>query len=250
MLPDNVTELGSEVFAGNPTLASVKFGAGITAVSDGAFAGNDVIERLTIPKTVEAIGAGAFAGWSKLNTLTVSGDALASIGSKAFENAVLLADIYCEPTTAPTVAADSFAGAGASVQGAKTVHVPSVDAYSAWTAACSGYTFAALGDGYLSEGVYYRVSAGDQVVCGTSGILLDALRQDGRGQYGDERVAAECGGRRRQGTVRRGDRRSEPKPSTRARLFPPYSGTTKICRTSCCRRILPPWRSMFSADRV
>ena len=40
VLPDNVTELGSEVFAGNPTLASVKFGAGITAVSDGAFAGN------------------------------------------------------------------------------------------------------------------------------------------------------------------------------------------------------------------
>ena len=39
VLPDNVTELGSEVFAGNPTLASVKFGAGITAVSDGAFAG-------------------------------------------------------------------------------------------------------------------------------------------------------------------------------------------------------------------
>ncbi|WP_416993318.1 leucine-rich repeat domain-containing protein [Alistipes communis] len=162
VLPDNVTELGSEVFAGNPTLASVKFGAGITAVSDGAFAGNDVIERLTIPKTVESIGAGAFAGWSKLNTLTVSGDALASIGSKAFENAVLLADIYCEPTTAPTVAADSFAGAGASVQGARTVHVPSVDAYSAWTAACSGYTFAALGDDYLSEGVYYRVSAGDK----------------------------------------------------------------------------------------
>lgn len=72
------------------------------------------------------------------------------------------ADIYCEPTTAPTVAADSFAGAGASVQGARTVHVPSVDAYSAWTAACSGYTFAALGDDYLSEGVYYRVSAGDK----------------------------------------------------------------------------------------
>ena len=75
---------------------------------------------------------------------------------------MLLADIYCEPTTAPTVAADSFAGAGASVQGARTVHVPSVDAYSAWTATCSGYTFAALGDDYLSEGVYYRVSAGDK----------------------------------------------------------------------------------------
>lgn len=160
-LPDNVTTLGDGAFSNNPNIASIKFGAGITAISDNAFATNNAIESLTIPKTIATIGTGSFANWSKLTKLTISGNTLTSIGSKAFENAVLLADVYAEPTTAPAVQADSFSGAGTSVQGSKTFHVASVEAYSSWTTAASGYTMEALGPDYLSEGLYYRASGED-----------------------------------------------------------------------------------------
>lgn len=160
-LPDNVTTLGDGAFSNNPNIASIKFGAGITAISDNAFATNDAIENLTIPKTIVTIGAGSFSDWSKLTKLTISGNTLTSIGSKAFENAALLADVYAEPTTAPAVQADSFSGAGTSVQGSKTFHVASVEAYSSWTTAASGYTMEALGPDYLSEGLYYRASGED-----------------------------------------------------------------------------------------
>lgn len=160
-LPDNVTTLGDGAFSNNPNIASIKFGAGITAISDNAFATNNAIESLTIPKTIATIGAGSFANWSKLTKLTISGNTLTSIGSKAFENAALLADVYAEPTTAPAVQADSFSGAGTSVQGSKTFHVASVEAYSSWTTAASGYTMEALGPDYLSEGLYYRASGED-----------------------------------------------------------------------------------------
>lgn len=160
-LPDNVTTLGDGAFSNNPNIATLQFGAGITAISDNAFATNDAIENLTIPKTIVTIGAGSFADWSKLTKLTISGNTLTSIGSKAFENAALLADVYAEPTTAPVVQADSFSSAGTSVQGSKTFHVASVEAYSSWTTAASGYTMEALGPDYLSEGVYYRASGED-----------------------------------------------------------------------------------------
>ena len=61
----------------------------------------------------------------------------------------------------PAVQADSFSGAGTSVQGSKTFHVASVEAYSSWTTAASGYTMEALGPDYLSEGLYYRASGED-----------------------------------------------------------------------------------------
>lgn len=160
-LPDNVTTLGDGAFSNNPNIASIKFGAGITAISDNAFATNNAIESLTIPKTIATIGAGSFSDWSKLTKLTISGNTLTSIGSKTFENAALLADVYAEPTTAPAVQADSFSGAGTSVQGSKTFHVASVEAYSSWTTAASGYTMEALSPDYLSEGLYYRASGED-----------------------------------------------------------------------------------------
>lgn len=160
-LPDNVTTLGDGAFSNNPNIATLQFGAGLTAISDNAFATNDAIENLTIPKTIVTIGAGSFSDWSKLTKLTISGNTLTSIGSKAFENAALLADVYAEPTTAPAVQADSFSGAGTSVQGSKTFHVASVEAYSSWTTAASGYTMEALGPDYLSEGLYYRASGED-----------------------------------------------------------------------------------------
>ena len=95
-LPDNVTTLGDGAFSNNPNIATLQFGAGLTAISDNAFATNNAIESLTIPKTIATIGAGSFANWSKLTKLTISGNTLTSIGSKAFENAALLADVYAE----------------------------------------------------------------------------------------------------------------------------------------------------------
>lgn len=162
VLPDNVTKLGSEAFAGNASMASISLGAGITAISDGAFATNDVIERLTVNKTVVSIGANAFADWSKLNTLTVSGNTLKSVGSRAFANAVSLATVYCEPTTVPAIAADGFSGAGEAVTGDRIVYVPDTEAYAAWAAACSNYTFKPFDENYLSEGIYYRTSADEK----------------------------------------------------------------------------------------
>ena len=162
VLPDQLTTLGDGAFKNNPAIAKITFGAAIAAIGDNVFAGNGTIERLTVPQSITQIGTGAFADWSKLHTLTIVGNSLTAIGSKAFANAALLADIYAEPTTAPAIASDSFSGAGASVLEAKTVHVPDVAAYSSWISACSQYTFAPLGDDYLSEGVYYRASSAEK----------------------------------------------------------------------------------------
>ena len=91
----------TEPSATTPNIATLQFGAGLTAISDNAFATNNAIESLTIPKTIATIGAGSFANWSKLTKLTISGNTLTSIGSKAFENAALLAERLCGTDDGP-----------------------------------------------------------------------------------------------------------------------------------------------------
>ena len=150
----SATTIPAEMFAGCTAITTVTIPASVQTIGASAFEGCSKLATLTF-------GAGSFSDWSKLTKLTISGNTLTSIGSKAFENAALLADVYAEPTTAPAVQADSFSGAGTSVQGSKTFHVASVEAYSSWTTAASGYTMEALGPDYLSEGLYYRASGED-----------------------------------------------------------------------------------------
>ena len=61
-LPDTVTSVGREAFAGCSHLKRVFFGDGLVSIGEEAFAGCRCFDRIQIPEKVKTIGAGAFAG--------------------------------------------------------------------------------------------------------------------------------------------------------------------------------------------
>lgn len=93
-IPDSVTVIGAEAFAGNTSLTSVSIGKNVTEIEYGAFKdctylnsvklpeslttlGNSVfsnntsLKKITLPKNMEKLGTGVFAGCNNLTEITV-----------------------------------------------------------------------------------------------------------------------------------------------------------------------------------
>ncbi len=106
-LPNNVTSIGGSAFAHSPNMVGVTISDGVTSIGDEAFR-NCGFTSITIPKNVTSIGKYAFIYCSELS------------------------DIYCLPTTPPSLGQDAFYF---NAEG-RVVHVPinSVDSYKkVWT---------------------------------------------------------------------------------------------------------------------
>jgi len=73
VLPDNVTRIFEEAFAGNKNLKDVILPEGLERIGSGAFSGSKNIKVLTIPSSVTVIGYRAFYQ-SRINTLILKRD--------------------------------------------------------------------------------------------------------------------------------------------------------------------------------
>lgn len=69
MLPNGVTAIGAEAFAGNIFIERVTLPDSVTEIGSRAFAGCACLEKVNIPRSLTTIASGAFDGCTSLNSL-------------------------------------------------------------------------------------------------------------------------------------------------------------------------------------
>ncbi len=165
-IPDSTTSLGDYVFADCPNLSNITLGNGVSNIGHSAFAGCSSLTNITIPSSVvniesaafsecnftnieipegiKSIGSRVFAHCNKLISVTI-GSGVEEIGTETFRNCRNLTNIYCKPTTPPSLKLDVFKN----ISSTAMIYVPmaSVDAYKSATNWCNyadmivGYDF-------------------------------------------------------------------------------------------------------------
>ena len=105
----------------------ITFDGDVTSIGEGAFYNRRALTSVTIPNSVTKIGRYAFAYCDALTSVTIP-DSVTTIGSYAFRNCDALKEVYCKPTTPPSVDGSGVFNNNAS---GRKIYVPtaSVDAY-------------------------------------------------------------------------------------------------------------------------
>ncbi len=85
VLPNSVTNIGSNGFAGLTKLKNITLGSGIKNIADGAFCYCESLESITIPKGVTSLDWGTFEGCTSLQEINLH-DNLTHITDYVFEN--------------------------------------------------------------------------------------------------------------------------------------------------------------------
>jgi hypothetical protein len=92
-IPNSVTKIGDDAFAGCSSLASVSIPNSVTTIGSDAFAGCSSLTDVTIPNRITSIGHDAFAYCTSLTNVTIP-KSLTSIGDHAFTGCSSLALVY------------------------------------------------------------------------------------------------------------------------------------------------------------
>jgi hypothetical protein len=106
-IPNGVTSIENNAFAGCSNLTSVIIPDGVTEIGDYAFAGCAALTSVTIPNSVTDIGMGAFSN-TGLTSVTIP-NGMTSIKSHTFQDAAALASVTI-PSSVEHVGPYSFAG--------------------------------------------------------------------------------------------------------------------------------------------
>ncbi len=107
-ISDSVTRIEKEAFACCANLERIDFGTKVSYIGNRAFAGG-VYTNLILPDNVSSICDGAFSNDNLCNVTLGCG--VSSIGNDAFKSSKLL-NIYCRPTTPPSIFYDKKPLAG------------------------------------------------------------------------------------------------------------------------------------------
>ena len=91
-IPDTVTNISDEAFAGNETLTSIEIPDSVTTISYNAFKNCTALTNVIIPDSVTKIGPGAFEGCTALTSVEI-GDGVSSWGTGVFTNCDSLARV-------------------------------------------------------------------------------------------------------------------------------------------------------------
>lgn len=88
-IPDSVTKIGGNAFAGCASLTSVAIPNSVTKIGDWAFSGCTSLTSVTIPDSVTEIGWDAFNGCTSLTSVTIP-DSVTEIGDGVFNGCTRL----------------------------------------------------------------------------------------------------------------------------------------------------------------
>lgn len=104
LIPDSVTYLGNEIFAGQPNIEKVTLGNGIKSIPDKTFKECSFLKELTLPLQLKTIGNNAFSGCSRLQDVTLP-TTLETIGDEAFSDCGVVKtaqSLYCDVRYIPS----------------------------------------------------------------------------------------------------------------------------------------------------
>lgn len=139
-IPGSVAEIDDAAFAYCTNLESAYILHGVTQIC-GSFAQCTNLKYVYIPNSVTTIVGGAFGGCLSLETITIP-DSVTTFGDREFWDCKKLKEVFCEPTTPPTIGVDVFGWCPL-----YRIYVPheSVEAYkrewSAYSSSILGYDF-------------------------------------------------------------------------------------------------------------
>ena len=127
-IPDSVTTIGEYAFRGCTSLTSVTIPDSVTSIADRLFLECSSLISVTIGNSVASIGAYAFYNCTSLTSVTIP-DSVTSIEERAFRYCSSLKEVYCKPTTPPSLGDYVFDDNASD----RKIYVPtaSVDAYKA-----------------------------------------------------------------------------------------------------------------------
>ena len=91
-IPENVTSLGSNIFANCVALKSVKLPNRLKSIPESAFQNCKSLESIELPESINFIGAAAFASCSSLKSITIP-DNVKEIYFSTFQNCSSLTDV-------------------------------------------------------------------------------------------------------------------------------------------------------------
>ena len=118
-IPDSVTSIGELTFSFCESLTSVTIPDSVTSIGEKAFINCTSLTSVTIGNGVTSIGGYTFHNCASLTSVTV-GNGVTSIGDEAFYMCPSLKEVYCKPTTPPTLWKDLF---DSNISG-RTIYVP------------------------------------------------------------------------------------------------------------------------------
>ena len=107
VLPDSISSIGQNAFAGNETVTSVTIPESVTEIGDGAFNGCTNLGSVEIPEGVTSIGTETFANCTSLDSVDIP-NSVTEIGSSAFNGCTSLTVIQI-PVSVTVIGASAFA---------------------------------------------------------------------------------------------------------------------------------------------